>query len=319
MRIVIAGGSGQVGTILARAWHARGDDVVVLSRRPAAAPWRTVAWDARTIGPWAGEIDGADVVVNLAGRSVNCRYNATNRREIMDSRVESTRIIGESISRAERPPRAWLQAATATIYAHRLDAPNDEHSGMLGGAEPGMPEIWKFSIDVARAWEKACNGAAAPRTRKVLLRSAMVMSPDANGIFDTLLKLVRRGLGGNAAGGKQYVSWIHERDFVPAMDWIIAHESLDGAVNVSAPNPLPYSEFMRALRNAAGVRIGLPATRWMLELGAIFMRTETELVLKSRRVVPARLRESGFAFEFPEWPAAATELCRRGGLHKKST
>ena len=313
MRIVIAGGSGQVGTILARAWRARGDDVVVLSRSRAAAKWRTALWDAKSIGAWASELDGADVVVNLAGRSVNCRYNTANRREIMDSRVDSTRIVGAAIAQAEQPPRVWLQAATATIYAHRFDAPNDEHTGILGGAEADVPDTWKFSIDVARAWEKACEEANTPRTRKVLLRSAMVMSPDAEGIFDTLLKLVRRGLGGNAAGGKQYVSWIHERDFVRAMNWIIAHESLAGAVNVSAPNPLLYSEFMRALRGEAGVRIGLPATRWMLELGAIFMRTETELVLKSRRVVPARLLESGFAFEFPDWPAAATELCHRGG------
>ncbi len=318
MRIVIAGGSGQVGTIVARAWHARGNDIVVLSRAPTAAPWRTAPWDAKTIGPWAEELNAADVVVNLAGRSVNCRYNAANRREIMDSRVDSTRIVGEAIARAERPPRVWLQAATATIYAHRFDAPNDEHMGILGGAEPAVPETWKFSIEVARAWEKACEEANTPRTRKALLRSAMVMSPDAAGIFDMLRTLVRRGLGGSVAGGKQYVSWIHERDFVRAMDWIIEHDSLKGAVNVCAPNPLPYSEFMRALRRAAGVRIGLPATRWMLELGAIFMRTETELVLKSRRVVPARLLESGFVFEFPEWPPAATELCRRGGEHKKS-
>ncbi len=318
MRIVIAGGSGQVGTILARAWHARGDDVVVLSRTPTSASWRTAAWDAKSLGPWANELDGADVVVNLAGRSVNCRYNAKNRRDIMDSRVDSTRIIGEAIAKAKRPPRIWLQAATATIYAHRFDAPNDDRTGIIGGAEPNVSDTWKFSIDVAKAWERTCNEANTPQTRKVLLRSAMVMSPDADGIFDTLLKLVRRGLGGNAAGGKQYVSWIHERDFVRAMDWIIEHHALSGAVIISAPHPLPYSEFMRSLRNAAGVRIGLPSTRWMLELGAIFMQTETELVLKSRRVVPARLLESGFKFEFPEWPAAATELCRRGGEQGKA-
>ena len=278
---------------------------------PAAAPWRTARWDARALGTWTAELEGADVVVNLAGRSVNCRYNARNRREIVDSRVNSTRVIGEAISQASNPPRVWLQAATATIYAHRFDAPNNEHAGILGGNEPGVPETWRFSIDVARAWEQACNNASTPRTRKVLLRSAMVMSPDRGGIFATLLTLVRRGLGGNAAGGRQYVSWIHEHDFVRAMDWMIAHESLDGPVNITSPNPLPYAEFMRSLRHAAGVRIGLPATRWMLELGAIFMRTETELVLKSRRVIPARLRESGFAFEFPDWDAAASDLCRR--------
>jgi uncharacterized protein (TIGR01777 family) len=250
------------------------------------------------------------VVINLAGRSVNCRYNAANRREIMDSRVASTRVIGEAIARAERPPPTWFQASTATIYAHRFDAPNDEATGVLGGGEPGAPDTWRFSIDVAKAWEQACNEADTPRTRKVLMRSAMVMSPDRGGIFDTLLSLVRRGLGGSAAGGGQYVSWIHDADFCRVVDWLISHD-LSGPVNLASPHPLPYSDFMLALRRAAGVRIGLPATRWMLELGAILMRTETELVLKSRCVVPGRLLADGFWFEFPDWAVAAADLCRR--------
>ena len=169
---------------------------MILSRSPGPAPWRFVAWDAKTLGGWAREIDRAGVVINLAGRSVNCRYNARNRREIMESRVDSTRVVGEAIAAASRPPRVWLQASTATIYAHRYDAANDEATGILGGAEPGVPETWRFSIDVAKAWEAALDEAATPRTRKVKLRAAMVMSPDRGGIFDTLLGLVRRGLGG---------------------------------------------------------------------------------------------------------------------------
>ena len=311
MRIVIPGGSGQVGTVLAREFHARGDEVIVLARAPRPAPWKVVAWDARTAGPWAAEIDRADIVINLAGRSVNCRYNAANRRAIMDSRIESTRVVGEAIARAKSPPRVWLQASTATIYAHRFDAPNDETTGIIGGSEPGAPDIWRFSIDVARAWERACDEASTPRTRKVLMRSAMTMSPDLGGIFDTLLTLARRGLGGRAADGRQYISWIHERDFIRAVDWLIEHEELAGPVNLASPNPMPNAGFMRELRRAAGSRIGLPATRWMLELGAIFLRTETELILKSRRVVPGRLPATGFAFDFPDWPAAAADLCRR--------
>jgi uncharacterized protein len=314
MRIVVPGGSGQVGTLLARAFHGDGHDVVVLSRRPRVRPWREVAWDGVTIGGWAKELDGCDVVINLAGRSVNCRYSAANRREMLESRVASTRVVGEAIAEARHPPCVWLQASTATIYSHRYDAPNDEASGTLGGDEQVAPSSWRFSIEVARAWERTLDEAATPRTRKVALRSAMTMSPDPDGIFDTLLGLVRRGLGGTAADGRQFISWIHHADFVRAVRWLIEHEELDGAVNVCSPNPLPNREFMRLLREAAGAPIGLPASRWMLELGALFMRTETELILKSRRVVPTRMLESGFEFDFPDWRGAAYDLCRAWSL-----
>lgn len=311
MKVVLPGGSGQVGTLLARALTAGGHEPVVLSRAPHPAPWRVVAWDARAPGTWAGELEGADAVVNLAGRSVNCRYTEANRAAIMDSRVESTRAVGRAISEAADPPRAWLQASTATIYAHRFDAANDEATGRIGGEEPDAPESWRFSIDVARAWEAEVDAADTPHTRKVKLRSAMVMSPDAGGIFDTLLRLVRLRLGGRAGSGRQYVSWIHDADFVRAIHWLIDRDDIDGAVNIASPNPLPYSEFMRALRRAAGVRLGLPATEWMLEVGTFLMRTETELVLKSRRVVPGRLLRSDFDFRYPEWEAAARDLVAR--------
>ena len=195
MKILIPGGSGQVGTLLARALHEQGHDVVVLSRNPTPAPWRTAHWDAETLGDWATELDGADAVVNLAGRSVNCRYNAANRKAITDSRVQSTRVVGEAIARASHPPPVWLQMSTATIYAHRLDAPNDEATGILGGSEPDLPDTWRFSLDVARAWERTLDEADTPQTRKVAMRSAMVMSADRGGIFDTLLGLTRHGLG----------------------------------------------------------------------------------------------------------------------------
>jgi uncharacterized protein (TIGR01777 family) len=269
-----------------------------------------VAWDGVAVAGWAGEIDGCDVVINLAGRSVNCRYTEANRREILESRISSTRAVGEAIAHANRPPRVWLQASTATIYSHRYDAPNDEASGTLGGGEAHAPSTWLFSIDVARAWEQALDDAATPLTRKVALRSSMIMSPDRGGIFDTLLGLVQRGLGGSSGDGRQFISWIHHADFVRAVRWLIDHDELDGVVNVCAPNPLPNRAFMRLLRDAAGVPVGLPANRLMLEIGAFFMRTETELILKSRRVVPTRLLESGFEFSFPDWRDAAIDLCR---------
>jgi uncharacterized protein (TIGR01777 family) len=225
--------------------------------------------------------------------------------------VLSTHAVGRAIAAAARPPRLWLQASTATIYAHRYDAPNDEYTGILGGAEDGAPESWRFSIDVARAWERAFEEAGTMRaTRKVAIRSAMTLSPDAGGVFDTLARLARLGLGGAAGGGRQYMSWIHHDDFVAAVRWLIDRDDVAGTINVASPNPLPNAEFMRALRQTCGFPVGLPASAWMLEIGAMFMRTETELILKSRRVVPARLLEQGFAFRFPEWPAAARDLCR---------
>ena len=308
MRVVLPGGTGQVGTLLARAFHADGHDVVVLSRRPTSAPWRVAAWDPRMVGPWVSELDGADVVVGLAGRNVNCRYTPENRRAIFDSRVETTRVLGQAMARCTRPPALWLQASTATIYSHRFDAPNDEVSGVIGGREVDAPMSWRFSIEVATAWERALEAASTPRTRKIALRSAMTMSPDRGGVFDTLLTLVRRGLGGTSGDGRQYVSWVHHDDFTRAIRWLIAHDDVAGPVNVSAPEPLPNAAFMRVLREAWGTRIGLPATAWMLEVGAVVLRTETELILKSRRVVPGLLIERGFRFRFPDWPAAARDL-----------
>lgn len=310
MKVVIPGGSGQVGTILARAFHRDGHDVLVLSRRCQVRPWRVAAWDGVTLGPWQHEIDGCDVVINLTGRSVNCRYTRANREEILQSRVVSTRVVGQAIAASARKPRVWLQASTATIYAHRYDAANDEHSGILGGDEPGAPDSWRFSIDVARAWERAFDEAVVVGTRKVALRSAMTLSPDPGGVFDALLGLVRRGIGGRAGDGRQFMSWIHHQDFIAAVRWLIDRDDIEGPVNVAAPNPLPNAEFMRILRAACGVRLGLPATTWMLELGAVLMRTETELILKSRRVVPARLLEQGFTFAYPDWRSAARDLCQ---------
>ena len=230
---------------------------------------------------------------------------------MLDSRVDSTRAVGRAIEGARRPPRVWLQASTATIYAHRFDAPNDELTGAIGGGEPGAPDYWRTSVEIAKEWERALREADAPGTRRVALRSAMVMSARTGGVLDVLARLARVGLGGPIAGGRQYVSWIHERDFVCAVEFLLEREELDGPVNVAAPLPLPQRDFMAALRAAMGVPVRLPATAWMVRVGAIFLRTDAELVLKSRRVVPRRLLDAGFAFDFPEWPAAAQDLVAR--------
>jgi uncharacterized protein len=323
MKIIIPGGSGQVGKVLANAFEKDGHEVVILSRHPNKSeipnPKSQIEiWDGKTPGVWTKEFENSDVVINLAGRTVNCRYNEENRRQIMDSRIDSTRVVGEAIQNAKNPPKVWLQASTATIYAHRFDAPNDESDGIIGGDEENAPDTWNFSIDVAKSWEEAAKGFDLPETRLVLMRSAMTMDPLPGGIFDTMLGLVRKGLGGTAGDGRQYISWIHDRDFINAVWFLIENEELFGAVNIASPNPLPNKEFMRIFRETWGTSIGLPANKLMLEIGAFLMRTETELILKSRRVVPGRLLEAGFEFEFPEWREAAEDLCERWRRHEGS-
>lgn len=311
MKIVIPGGSGQVGRILARHFHAKGHAVTVFSRSPRSAPWRVVTWDGFTPGDWIADLEQSDVCINLAGRSVNCRYTAANRRLINESRIRSTLLLNEVIASLNRAPRLWVNASTATIYRHALDRAMDETTGELGGDERGAPDTWKYSIGVAKAWEQAFFSTPTPLTRKVAIRSAMTFSPDRGGVFDVFSALVRHGLGGRQGSGTQYVSWIHEADFVRAMDLLIFREEFTGIVNLASPNPLPNCDFMRTLRDAWGIHFGLATPAWMIEIGAYLMRTESELVLKSRRVVPGRLLAAGFHFLFPEWPAAARELVVR--------
>jgi uncharacterized protein (TIGR01777 family) len=304
MKIVIPGGSGHLGTLLARAFYPQ-HEVVVLSRNRALRPWRTVAWDGVNLGSWAGEIDGADVVINLAGRNVNCRYTEANKREILDSRVQSTRVVGEAIAMAQNPPHVWLQASTATVYPHRSDVANDEETPI----DDDVPAAWRFSIEVGRQWERALDDARTPRTRKVAMRSAVVMTPDAGSAFDIFLRMVRFGLGGKAGDGQQFVSWVHHDDFIRAIRFLIDQRFIAGVVNIAAPNPLPNADFMKAIRKAWGMPFGIPAGRHLLEVAAFLIRTEPELLLKSRRVVSGVLTRNGFRFQHPNWPEAAIELC----------
>ncbi|WP_134766652.1 TIGR01777 family oxidoreductase [Nocardioides sp. 1609] len=312
MKIVVPGGTGQVGGVLRRALVTAGHEVVVLSRHPGPLEEgvRHVGWDGRTLGPWAREVDGADAVVNLAGRTVSCRYTDENLREMMDSRVESTRVVGRAIEAAAHPPRVWLQMSTATIYADTRGPAHDEATGVIGGEEPDVPLYWEYSVRIARRWEAAQAEASLPATRRVALRTAMVMTPDRGGVLDHLLWLARLGLGGPVAGGGQYVSWIHGDDFCRAVQLLLDRDDLEGPVNLAAPDPLPQRDLMSGLRDAWGRRPALPATRWMAELGARALRSDTELLLKSRRVVPGRLVDAGFVFDHPTWDDAAAALVR---------
>ena len=311
-RIVLAGGSGFLGRILGRHFLGQGHDVAVLTRsiREHEAASRGCFWDACALGEWSRELDGADVLINLAGRSVNCRYHARNRKLMLASRVDSTRVLGEAIARCTSPPAIWLNSSTATIYKHSLDQPMDE-SGEIR-ATPEAKDA--FSIEVATAWERAFNEAQTPATRKIALRSAMVLGQGDNSVFPVLCRLVRLGLGGRMASGNQYVSWIHESDFCRAIDWLIECADVIGPVNLAAPIPIPNHEMMATLRDLCGVSFGLPATEAMLEVGAFFLRTETELMIKSRRVVPSRLLALGFEFRYPRIREAMAELLTRAAV-----
>ena len=306
-RIILAGGSGFLGGELAKHFLALKWDVVILTRapKPRSDEVREVSWDAKSLGDWARELDGATAVVNLTGRSVDCRYNAKNRRDIMESRVNSTRVVGEAIAECKTPPRVWLNSSTATLYTHTFGKPHDESSQDMDSAADAKDA---FSVEVAQAWERALNEAKTPATRKVALRTSMVLGLGRNSVFPVLRRLTQFGLGGRQGSGNQFVSWIHSEDFCRAAEWIIAHEDLTGPINQCAPTPLPNKEMMKHFRAVSGMPFGLPATEWMLEIGAFFLRTETELIFKSRRVVPGRLLASGFKFSFPTFREALEDL-----------
>ncbi len=309
MKIVIAGGTGQVGRILERSLEKLGHTVRVLSRSPKGA--NQVCWDGRTLGAWTAEIDGSDAVINLAGRIVDCRYHKNNLAQMLFSRVDSARAIGEAIAMAKSPPKVWLQMSTATQYAHRYDAPNDEFTGIQGGNEPGVPEYWRLSVNIAHEWERMLREADTPHTRKIALRTTYTLSPDPGGIFDWLFSLVRWGWGGNWGEGKQRISWIHETDFVAAILFLLERSDLDGAFNLASPDPIPQREFTRTLQEVSGTRLALSAAPWMLEVGAWLLNTDAELIVKSRYVVPTRLLKEGFVFQYPTWKSAAEELVAR--------
>lgn len=305
-KIILAGGTGFLGNVLADYFAAKGAEVVILTRstKTRAGLIREARWDGETAGDWRKELDGARALINLAGLSVNCRYHARNRKLLLDSRLHSTRVLGEAIAQCANPPPVWLNSSTATIYKHNFGPAWDE-AGQIGGCAEAK-DI--FSVHIATEWEREFNEAKTPSTRKVALRSAMVLGHGKNSVLPNLLRLGRLGLGGTLAGGRQFVSWIHQEDFCRAVEWTIEHESLSGPVNLAAPNPVPNAEFMATIRKVCRAPFGLPASRWMLEIGAFFLRTETELLIKSRRVVPGKLLADGFVFHHPQLLSAIEQL-----------
>lgn len=306
--IVIFGANGFLGRYLCRHFARQGREVVCVARNRHgwSGDGMLLEWDGNHSGPWELALEGAEAVINLAGRSVNCRYNDVAKREIIESRVDSTRAIGRAVARCKVPPKVWLNASTATWYRHAEDVPQDEWSG-----DPGDG----FSCEVAQAWEHAFYSAMVPaETRKVALRIGMVLANESGTVFDVLNRLTRLGLGGKMGSGKQRITWIHMEDFLRAVDFVIGEPFLSGSVNVSAPDFPTNREWMEIFRNTAGMPLGLPASRWMLEIGARIMRTETELVLKSRWAAPIRLHDEGFRWRHSHAADAVLDLQARQGL-----
>ena len=306
--IVIFGANGFLGRYLTRHFTRQGREVVAIARHRDgwSGDGMFLEWDGKNPGPWELALEGAEAVINLAGRSVNCRYTEGNRREILDSRVDSTRAIGRAIAGCKVPPKVWLNAGTATWYRHAEDKAQDDWLG-----EPGEG----FSCDVARAWEEAFFAAMVPaETRKVALRIGMVLANEEATVFDVLRKITACGLGGAMGGGRQRISWIHMEDFLRAVEFVVNDAFLSGTVNVTAPDFPTNREWMKVFRESVGMPIGLPASRWMLEIGARFMNTEPELVLKSRWAEPLRLRDEGFRWRWARAVDAVADLQNRRGL-----
>ncbi|MGB6219919.1 MAG: TIGR01777 family oxidoreductase [Haloferula sp.] len=306
--VVIFGANGFLGRYLCRYFTRQGREVVAVGRRKDgwSGDGMFIEWDGKSIGPWALALEGAGLVINLAGRSVNCRYTEENRRMILDSRVEATRVIGEAIAKCADPPAVWMNASTATWYRHAEDHAQNEWEG-----EPGEG----FSVEVAQRWEQAFFAAKVPgRTRKVALRIGMVLANEPDTVFDVLGGMVRRGLGGTMGRGNQRMSWIHMDDFLAAVDRLEGDLLADGVYNLTAPEAPTNRSLMRSYREMVGMPIGLPAFGWILEAGAWVLGTETELVLKSRWSEPARLQADGFKWRWPTLVPALVDLQSRPGL-----
>lgn len=301
-KLILAGGSGYLGQVLANYFKDKFADIVILGRTavPAKSNIRSVVWDARLMGRWAVELEGADVLINLAGRSVDCRYTPANRAAIYSSRIESTRVLGEAIQQCTFPPKLWINSSSATIYEGSYDKDRTEAAGVIGD---------DFSMNVCKQWEDTFHRFTLPGTRKVIMRTSIVLGRNA-GALPVLRKLTSAGLGGRQGSGKQYVSWLHERDFARVVDWLINNVQAQGIYNLVAPGAVPNKIFMQSLRESVHRSVGIPMPEWLLRIGAVLIRTEPELILKSRKVYPQRLLNEGFVFEFTDSKKALGDLCR---------
>ncbi len=300
-KIIIPGGKGFIGTYVSEYFFKKGYEVFVLTRKQAMTKngITYLHWDGKTLGDWAKSFENAKLILNLTGKSVDCRYHQRNRKAILDSRIDSTKAIGAAIKNCQYPPEIWMNAASATIYKHTLEGrANNEETGLIGSG---------FSVNVCKKWEATFDACHTPNTRKIKLRTAITLGKHG-GVMKPLLWLVRLALGGKQGLGNQYISWLHIEDFARIITWLIDNKDIEDVVNCSSPNQVRNVDFMKTLRKVTGHVIGLPAPAWLLEIGAIFIRTETELILKSRKVAPKRLLDNGFQFKFPELERAMSDL-----------
>jgi uncharacterized protein len=303
-KIVIAGGNGFLGASLEQYFHGKAKEVILLARNPVETSHnntRWVRWDGQSPGQWTKELEKADILINLAGKNVNCRYTEENRKLIYESRLKSTHILGEALRQCKQPPSLWINASSATIYRASYDRLMTERNGETGD---------DFSMDVCKKWEAAFNAQHIDGVRKIITRTSIVLGREG-GALPRLINLVRAGLGGKQGKGNQYCSWIHISDFCRVIEWMVENKEASGVYNVTAPLPLPNAEFMKTLRQAMKMPVGLIAPEWLLKIGAMLIGTEPELILKSRKVYPKRLLDEGFVFEFSDIKAAMKALCQK--------
>ena len=296
MKIIIAGGSGFLGKALEN--HFKNYEVWILTRNSKRP--NEIRWDAKTLGDWTDSLEKADVLINMTGKSVDCRYNDENRAEILRSRIDSTNILQKAVDNCKNPPKTWLNSSSATIYVHAETQLMTEANGIIGD---------DFSINICKSWEKAFFTTPSPQTRKVALRTAIVLGREGEA-FQKLKTITRLGLGGQQGNGRQKMSWVHVEDFCRAVEFIINDSTIDGTINISAPNPIDNQSFMKILREKLKMPFGIPSPTFLLEIGTLFLQTETELLLKSRNVYPERLLNYGFQFRFETVDKALGELVR---------
>jgi len=308
-KLIISGGSGFLGSLIINHFNTQFDDIVLLSRKQNIEinkhqenqkHIRTVVWDATSFSGWEKEFEDATVVINMAGRSVDCRYNQKNKDLIMNSRIDSTTVIGKAIAQCKNPPKVWVNSSTATIYRHSLDKQMSEEQGEIGTG---------FSVSVAKAWEKAFFSSKTPQTRKVALRTSIVLGKNG-GALQPIKRITQLGLGGKQGNGNQKFSWIHENDFVRSLAFLIGNQELEGVFNIVAPQPSTNKELMRLMRRALKIPFGISSPKFLLEMGAFLIRTETELLLKSRNVIPRKLTNVGFKFSHPNLEQALQNLIK---------
>ncbi|MGE5106055.1 MAG: TIGR01777 family oxidoreductase [Sphingobacteriales bacterium] len=311
-KIIIAGGSGFIGEELTR-YFRKENEIIILTRKinnqktnrnnysiinnSNLSNIKYSQWDGKSLGGWTKDFEESDIIINLTGKTVNCCYNEKNKQEIFDSRTNATKVIGEAISNCIAPPKLWINASSATIYRHAEDKPQDENTGEFHN---------DFSVQVCQLWEKTFYQQRTPFTRKVALRMAITLG--AGGVMIPYFNLLKFGLGGPQGSGKQMYSWVHIEDTCRMIDWLQEHKELEGTFNCCSPNPIPNKTFMETLRKLTNTKLGLPAYEWMLRIGALLIGTETELVLKSRWVVPTKILETGFTFNYPLLEDALKEI-----------